>query len=127
MVFRSAACLSWLALWPRSTLADQRNRWDRRGALSTPRGGILEGITRQTVFEIAAELAIPAAARDLTPYDLYTADEAFLCSTAGGIFPVVVVDGRQVGGGRLGSLTHRVRERYWERHLHGPDVTPVLA
>ncbi|MCD6058714.1 MAG: hypothetical protein K0Q89_2244, partial [Thermomicrobiales bacterium] len=45
----------------------------------------------------------------------------------GGIFPVVVVDGRQVGGGRLGSLTHRVRERSWQRHLHGPDVTPVLA
>jgi branched-chain amino acid aminotransferase len=99
----------------------------RGGALSTPRGGILEGITRQTVFEIAAELAIPAAERDLTPYDLYTADEAFLCSTAGGIFPVVVVDGRQVGCGRLGSLTQRVRERYWERHLSGSDVTPVLA
>ena len=99
----------------------------RGDALQTPRGGILEGITRETVFEIAAELALPAEERDLTPYDLYTADEAFLCSTAGGIFPVVEVDGRQVGCGRLGSITQRIRERYWERHLRGPDVTPVLA
>jgi branched-chain amino acid aminotransferase len=99
----------------------------RGGALYTPRGGILEGITRETVFEIAAELGIPAEERDLTPYDLYTADEVFLCSTAGGIFPVVEVDGRMVGRGSLGSITHSVRERYWERHLSGPDVTPVLA
>jgi branched-chain amino acid aminotransferase len=99
----------------------------RGGALYTPRGGILEGITRETVFEIATELGIPGEERDLTPYDLYTADEAFLCSTAGGIFPVVEVDGRTVGHGALGSLTHKVRARYWERHLSGPDVTPVLA
>ena len=99
----------------------------RGGALYTPRGGILEGITRETVFEIATELGIPAEERDLTPYDLYTADEAFLCSTAGGIFPVVEVDGRMVGSGSLGSITQRVRERYWDRHLRGPDVTPVPA
>jgi branched-chain amino acid aminotransferase len=99
----------------------------RGDALYTPRGGILEGITRETVFEIAAEFGIPAAERDLTPYDLYTADEAFLCSTAGGIFPVVDVDGRTVGCGTLGSITQRVRERYWRRHLSGPDVTRVLA
>ena len=98
----------------------------RGGALYTPRGGILEGITRETVFEIAAELDIPADERDLTPYDLYTADEAFLCSTAGGIFPVAEVDGRKVGAGRLGSMTRLIRDRYWERHLSGPDVTRVL-
>ena len=99
----------------------------RGGALYTPRGGILEGITRETVFEIAGELGIPAEERDLTPYDLYTADEAFLCSTAGGIFPVVEVDGRTVGCATLGSITQRIRERYWERHLSGPDVTPILT
>ena len=44
----------------------------RGGRLYTPQGGILEGITRETVFEIAAELEVPAAERDLTPYDLYT-------------------------------------------------------
>jgi branched-chain amino acid aminotransferase len=99
----------------------------RGGALYTPRSGILEGITRETVFEIAAELGHPAAERDLTPYDLYTAEEAFLCSTAGGIFPIATADGRAVGAGGLGPLTRRIRERYWERHLRGPDVTPVFG
>ena len=94
--------------------------------LFTPQTGILEGITRQTVFEIASELGVPAAERDLTPYDLYTAEEAFLCSTAGGIFPIADVDGRQVGAGQLGPLTRRVRERYWERHVSGLDVTQVF-
>jgi branched-chain amino acid aminotransferase len=97
----------------------------RAGTLYTPQSGILEGITRATVFEIAAELGIPAAERDLTPYDLYTADEAFLCSTAGGIYPIAEVDGRRVGTGTLGDLTARLRDRYWERHLGGPDVTRV--
>ena len=98
----------------------------RGGALYTPQSGILEGITRETVFEIAAELGITAEERDLTPYDLYTAEEAFLCSTAGGIFPIAEVDGRKVGTGRLGPVTRTIRERYWERHLSGPDVTRVL-
>jgi branched-chain amino acid aminotransferase len=98
----------------------------RAGRLYTPQGGILEGITRETVFEIAAELDVPAAERDLTPYDLYTADEAFLCSTAGGIFPIAEADGRRVGTGRLGPLTQRIRERYWERHEGGLDVTRVF-
>jgi branched-chain amino acid aminotransferase len=97
----------------------------RGGSLYTPRSGILEGITRETVFEIAAEQGIPAAERDLTPFDLYTAEEAFFCSTAGGIFPIIAADGRQVGDGVPGSLTRRIKDRYWERHLSGPDVTPV--
>jgi branched-chain amino acid aminotransferase len=99
----------------------------RGGTLYTPQSGILEGITRQTVFEIAAELGIPAAERDLTPFDLYTAEEAFLCSTAGGIFPIAEADGRAVGAAGVEPITRRVRERYWERHLSGPDVTPVFG
>ncbi|MGH2614009.1 MAG: aminotransferase class IV [Thermomicrobiales bacterium] len=98
----------------------------RGGRLYTPQSGILEGITRETVFEIAAELGIPAAERDLTPYDLYTAEEAFLCSTAGGIYPIAEVDGRTVGAGSLGPLTKQIRDRYWARHVSGPDVTRVL-
>ena len=99
----------------------------RGGALYTPRSGILEGITRQTVFEIAAELGIPAAEHDLSPYDLYTAEEAFLCSTAGGLYPIAEADGRSVGCGGIGPITKALRDRYWERHLAGPDVTPVFS
>lgn len=98
----------------------------RGGALYSPTTGILEGITRETVFEIAAELGIPAHERDLTPYDLYAADEAFLCTTAGGIIPIVDADGRRIGPGAPGPLTARVDARYWERHRSGPDTTPVF-
>jgi branched-chain amino acid aminotransferase len=98
----------------------------RGGKLYTPVSGILEGITRETVFEIAEDLGLKAAERDLTPFDLYTADEAFLCTTAGGIIPIVNVDGRHVGPGHPGEITKRVLDRYWERHLDGPDATPVF-
>lgn len=97
------------------------------GSLYTPALGVLQGITRQTVFEIAEEFGLPLYERDLTPYDLYTADEAFLSSTAGGILPLVLVDGRRIGDGVPGPLTRRIHDRYWERHLSGPDVTLVFA
>jgi branched-chain amino acid aminotransferase len=95
------------------------------GSLYTPAQGILQGITRETVFEIAAELGIPARERDLTPYDLYTADEAFFSTTAGGIIPLVEADGRRIGDGLPGPLTRRIHDRYWERHESGPDTTRV--
>lgn len=95
--------------------------------LYTPELGVLQGITRETVFEIAAEFGVPLHARDLTPYDLYTADEAFFSSTAGGIIPVVKADGRQIGNGIPGPLTRRIHDRYWERHLSGPDTTVVFG
>src|SRR5215213_7498706 len=62
----------------------------RGGTVYTPVGGILEGITRETVFEIAATLGISAVERDMTPYDLYVAEEAFLSTTAGGIIPITL-------------------------------------
>jgi branched-chain amino acid aminotransferase len=99
----------------------------RGGVLYTPVGGILEGITRETVEEIAAEAGIPAHERDLTPYDLYVADEAFLCTTAGGIIPIVEADGRRIGAGVPGPITRQIHDRYWRRHVEGPDATPVFA
>lgn len=97
-----------------------------RGELYTPALGILQGITRETVFEIADEFGITRHERDLTPYDLYSAEEAFFSSTAGGIIPVVQADGRRIGSGIPGPLTRRIHDRYWERHERGPDTTPVF-
>lgn len=96
------------------------------GRLFTPSEGILQGITRQTVFEIAESLAISAQEADLTPYDLYNADEVFYSSTAGGIMPVVEVDGRRVGDGRPGPITRRVEQAYWRLHVEGPDATRIF-
>jgi branched-chain amino acid aminotransferase group I len=97
----------------------------QRGELLTAEKGVLQGITRQTVFEIATELGIPARAADLTPYDLYAADEAFFASTAGGIMPIVEADRRIVGSGTPGPITQQIHDRYWALHEDGPHLTSV--
>ncbi len=91
----------------------------RDGALATPRTNVLEGITRRTVFDLAAELGVAAREADLGPADLRGADEAFLSSTAGGIMPVSQVDGKPLGSGKPGPLTMRVRALYWEKREAG--------
>ncbi|MEK6662900.1 MAG: branched-chain-amino-acid transaminase [Pseudomonadota bacterium] len=70
----------------------------RNGVLLTPPAtdGALEGITRAVVLELAAALRIPARETSLAPYDLYTADEAFLTGTGAELIPVREVDGRSL-------------------------------
>jgi len=87
--------------------------------LLTPKSNMLEGITRQTVFDLATEMGVPCVAADLPPDSLRNADEAFLSSTAGGIMPVTQVDGKPLGNGAPGLLTTELRNRYWERREAG--------
>jgi branched-chain amino acid aminotransferase len=86
----------------------------RDGELRTPHlaSGALEGVVRDTVLTIAAEEGIPARADVLVRTDLYHADECFLTGTAAGIVPVLSVDGRPVGGGKVGPVTQRLAARY---------------
>ncbi|MGH7267435.1 MAG: aminotransferase class IV [Candidatus Rokuibacteriota bacterium] len=91
----------------------------RAGALVTPRANILEGITRRTVLDLAAEIGVPAREDDLTPDDLRSADEAFLSSTAGGIMPVARIDGRPLGAGTPGPMSMRLRALYWKKREDG--------
>ena len=77
--------------------------------LRTPRHNILHGITRESVFEFAPSVGLSAEEADLELYDVYTADEVIICSTAGGLLAVAHVDGRTIGGGKPGpalSLIH---------------------
>jgi branched-chain amino acid aminotransferase len=93
--------------------------------LSTPRSGILVGITRATVLDLAAELGYAADETDLQLYDAYTADEIFICSTAGGLLPVTGIDGRTVGSGKPGPVFMALRDAYGamiESPLHGTAV-----
>ena len=78
--------------------------------VSTPDRGVLEGVTRKTVIERAAQRGIPLEARSIP------ADEVFLSSTEGGIIPVTTVDGEVVGGGEPGQGTRRLRDAYWALH-----------
>ena len=95
------------------------------GKLYTPTTeNILLGITRETVFEIAEQEGIKVIEERLIPYDLYTADEVFLSSTAGGIIPITEVDGRIISSGRRGPITKRVSDLYLEMLEKGIHGTP---
>jgi branched-chain amino acid aminotransferase len=86
------------------------------GAISTPDSGVLEGITRKTIIELAAEHGIELETRPVPADELRRADEVFLSSTAGGVIPVTTVDGEAVGNGEPGPVTRRLREGYWDLH-----------
>jgi branched-chain amino acid aminotransferase len=85
--------------------------------------GILRGITRDTVLEIAQALGIAAVERTFTLHDVYTADEVFLTGTGAEIGPVVWVDGRTIGSGKPGPVTLRLLEAYRDRTAR--EGTPV--
>ena len=97
----------------------------RRGRVQTPATGTLGGITRRTALELCAELALPAAEVRLSADALRRADEVFITSTAGGIMPVAMVDGRPVGDGCPGPMTARLTELYWRKHDDPAWTTPV--
>ena len=84
------------------------------GALHTPplHSGILEGITRRKVIELARSAGIEVRERELTPSDLKQADEVFLTSTLREILPVTTIDGERVAGGAPGPTTQRLRDLY---------------
>ncbi len=86
------------------------------GALRTPRRGVLEGVTRRTVLEIAAEKGWAAHVEDVPVPDLYACDEIFMATTAGGIMPITELDGQPVGGGQVGPRTREIFEAYWAAH-----------
>ena len=87
-----------------------------RGLLTPTTRGVLAGVSRQTVIEIAAELEIPCREADLQLFDAYTADEAFLTSTSLCICPVRSINGIRPGGeDPFGPVTQRLIRRYSER------------
>jgi branched-chain amino acid aminotransferase len=87
----------------------------RDGRLITPSvtSNILEGITRDTVIQLAKqELGIAVEGRSLDRTELYVADELFLCGTATEIAPVTKVDHRVIGSGKIGALTQQLQDLY---------------
>jgi branched-chain amino acid aminotransferase len=82
----------------------------RSGRLLTPPpdAGILEGITRNAVMELAVAAGIECREATLVRHDLYTADECFLTGTAAEVIPVVEIDGRKIGAGVPGPVTGRL-------------------
>jgi len=85
------------------------------GQLLTPpiEAGILEGVTRNAVMELATGQGIPVHEVPLTKHDVYIADECFLTGTAAEVIPVVKVDNRKIGTGEPGPMTRNLRERFF--------------
>ncbi len=87
----------------------------RRGELWTSTGKYcLHGITRANVLRLAAENGVPAHQKDFSLTDVYSADEAFVTGTFGGLTPAVKIDGRVIGSGGRGPLTERLQRLYAE-------------
>ena len=86
----------------------------KQGELRTPPldAGILAGITRKAVSEIAEGVGIDVRRVALTKHDVYTADEVFLTGTAAEVVPVVTVDSRCIGNGKPGPITCDLKERF---------------
>ena len=82
----------------------------------TPDHGVLEGITRQSVFDLAKELHLPIMKKSISVDELYNAEELFATSTAGGIMPITKVSGKEIGKGSVGNLTRQLHKLYWEKH-----------
>jgi len=87
-----------------------------KGKLHTPspEAGILEGITRKAVLEIAADMGIPIREMPMTRYDIFAADECFLTGSAAELIPVVKLDGRPIGSGKPGAMTKKLLTRFQE-------------
>jgi branched-chain amino acid aminotransferase len=87
-----------------------------QGQLYTPAKGALEGITRQTILDLAQDLGIEAHKTLFQADFLKEAGEVFLTSTAGGVMPVTKLDDQVVGDGTMGPITRRLYDAYWEEH-----------
>jgi branched-chain amino acid aminotransferase len=87
----------------------------RDGRIHTPDlTSCLDGITRNTVFALAAELGIPIQERRITRDEVYIADEAFFTGTAAEVVPIRMLDGRQVGSGSRGPVTTQLQAMYFD-------------
>ncbi len=92
-----------------------------KGELITPPldSGVLAGITRKHILDIAAEEGLVVSFRAMTPAELIQSDEVFLTSSIREILPIQKVDGHQIGDGRPGPLTRRLHRAF--RRLVGMD------
>ena len=88
---------------------------DKTG-LNTPDQGVLEGITRQTVINLAKELDLSINIKSISIEKLKSSDELFATSTAGGIMPITKINGKPVGSGVPGKITRELHKTYWYKH-----------
>lgn len=103
----------------------------QKGHLVTPElTSCLEGITRASIFDLAAELNLSVTERRITRDEVYIAEEAFFTGTAAEVVPIRELDGRVIGSGGRGPITERLQTMYFDqvmgrREQHPEWSTPV--
>jgi len=91
----------------------------RDGVIYTPDlTSALDGITRNTIFHLAAEIGVPIKEKRITRDEVYIADEAFFTGTAAEVTPIREVDGRPIGAGTRGPITEKLQTMYFDQ-VHG--------
>ena len=102
------------------------NDYNGRGELRTPpvTAGNLDGVTRAAVIELAEKLGIPCVEKDMSLFDIYSSEEAFLTGTAAEVVPLTVLDMRTIGEGKPGDVTKRLISAYKE--LTNSEGDPVF-
>lgn len=86
------------------------------GVLYTPDRGVLQGITRKSVIDVAKANGIEIRVEHVPVELAYNSDEIFMCTTAGGIMPITTLDGQPVNGGKIGPITKVIWDGYWAMH-----------
>jgi branched-subunit amino acid aminotransferase/4-amino-4-deoxychorismate lyase len=95
------------------------------GSLITPKDGVLEGITRQTVIEIGRADGRDVEVGTLRVEDIRGAAEVFLTSTAGGVMPVATVDGVRLHDECPAPVTRHISSRYWDLHKDSEHTASI--
>ena len=85
------------------------------GLITPPIATNLEGVTRETVIELAADLGIAVTEKPFTVFDVWTAREVFICGTGVEVVPVISVDERTIGDGTVGPIARRLVDAYGKR------------
>jgi branched-chain amino acid aminotransferase len=92
----------------------------------SPSAGILHGITRGRIIGLCKELKYSVHERDVTPFELFTADEAFFTGTLLGLAAVGEVNGKRIGSGNVGPVTRELYENFKEIVSRPEEGTPIL-
>lgn len=96
-----------------------------QGQVLTPQSGVLRGITRQTVIELAREQGLTVQETQVSVSDCLKAQELFLSSTAGGVVSITRVNGQEIGDGTPGHITQQLKTAYWESHNRTAYTTAI--
>lgn len=86
------------------------------GVLYSPDRGVLHGVTRKSVFDAARAHNVEIRCETVPVEMAYQADEILMCTTAGGVMPITILDGKPVHDGKLGPITKSIWDTYWAMH-----------